>query len=80
MLLYILQETFFDGYPSTDVLTRKLNRLLGLAEGDGNMRVQDTPRNPPWLSVCIKAFYKVKTDPWGTRTYRIFDTKIVEEA
>ncbi|XP_058739412.1 protection of telomeres protein 1b-like [Vicia villosa] len=71
-------ETLFDGYPGTANVKRKLNRLLGVTECDDNVVVNDRPRNPPWVSVCIKSYYVSKTDVWGSRNFRIFDTKIVD--
>ncbi|XP_028244878.1 protection of telomeres protein 1b-like [Glycine soja] len=64
-------EVLFDGYPDIDELTRKLNILLGVNE------VKDAPRNPPWVCVCLKSFCVSKTDVWSSRTFKIFDTKIV---
>jgi len=65
------QETLFDGYPSIDELTRKLNRLLGVTG------IKDAPRDPPWVSVCLKSYYVSKTDVWGSRNFKIFGIKIV---
>ncbi|KAJ7970263.1 Protection of telomeres protein [Quillaja saponaria] len=70
-------ETLFDGYPSVDVLSRKLNRLLGLSVCNDNKMVKDAPRNPPWVQVCLKSYYISKDDVWGSRQYQIFGTKIV---
>ena len=56
---------------------KKLNRLLGITECDDNIGKNDTPRNPPWVRVCLKSYYVSKTDVWGSRQFRIFDTKIV---
>ncbi|CAI8611751.1 unnamed protein product [Vicia faba] len=70
-------ETLFDGYPGSLYVKRKLNRLLGVTECD-SIVVNDRPRNPPWVSVCIKSYYVIKTDVWGSRNFRIFDTKIVD--
>ncbi|KAL5189236.1 Phosphoethanolamine N-methyltransferase [Glycine soja] len=64
-------ETLFDGYPSIDELTRKLNRLLGVTG------IKDAPRDPPWVSVCLKSYYVSKTDVWGSRNFKIFGIKIV---
>ncbi|KAL9228191.1 hypothetical protein vseg_003798 [Gypsophila vaccaria] len=66
-------EMFFDGYPRTDILTRKWNALLGITEVNSDAG----PRNPPWIVCCIKSYYLDKTDVWGTRKFRIFDTKLV---
>ncbi|XP_058732412.1 protection of telomeres protein 1a-like [Vicia villosa] len=71
-------ETLFDGYPGTANVKRKLNRLLGVTECNDSFVVNDWPRNPPWVSVCIKSYYVSKTDVWGSRNFRIFDTKIVD--
>ncbi|CAJ1936598.1 unnamed protein product [Sphenostylis stenocarpa] len=71
-------ETLFDGYPGVEKLTRKLNRLLGVAECDAsNDGEKVTPRNPPWICVCLMSYYVCKADVWGSRNFRIFDTKIV---
>ncbi|KAI5382458.1 hypothetical protein KIW84_070037, partial [Lathyrus oleraceus] len=71
-------ETLFDGYPGTANVKRKLNRLLGVTECDDSIVVNDRPRNPAWVSVCIKSYYVSKSDVWGSRNFRIFDTKIVD--
>jgi len=60
-------------------MKRKLDRLLGVTECDDGIVVKDIPRNPPWVIVCIKSYYTSKTDVWGSRTFGIFDTKIVGE-
>ncbi|XP_068471444.1 protection of telomeres protein 1b-like isoform X2 [Phaseolus vulgaris] len=73
-------ETLFDGYPGVEQLRRKLEKLLGI-ECDGSKDGEkDTPRNPPWICVCLKSFYVQKADIWGTRNFRIFGTKIVGDA
>ncbi|KAL2342336.1 hypothetical protein Fmac_003621 [Flemingia macrophylla] len=73
-----LSETLFDGYPGIDQLTWKMNRLLGVAEcGDASAGVKDMPRNPPWVSMLVSSYYVSKTDVWGTRSFRIVDTKVV---
>ncbi|KAI3992266.1 hypothetical protein MKX01_029987 [Papaver californicum] len=71
---------FFGGYPTVDVLRRKRNELLGIDdEDDGhdeeNKRVVV---NPPWIQCCLKSYYLHKNDQWGSRTYRIFGTKLVD--
>ncbi|KAL5052377.1 hypothetical protein RYX36_033059 [Vicia faba] len=71
-------ETLFDGYPGSANVKSKLNRLLGVTECDDSVVANDRPRNPPWVSVCIKSYYVLKTDVWGSRNFRIFDTKIVD--
>ncbi|OIW10135.1 hypothetical protein TanjilG_21972 [Lupinus angustifolius] len=72
-------ETLFDGYPDIDNLTRKLNRLLGISDCDDSIGAKDAPRNPPWVPFCLKSYYIDKSDIWGCRYFRIFDTKIVGE-
>ncbi|KAJ8771983.1 hypothetical protein K2173_027160 [Erythroxylum novogranatense] len=69
-------EKFFGGYPSIDVLTRKRNKLLGVAVNDIGGET-DAPRNPPWVQCCIKSYYLDASDVWGSRHYRIFGTKNV---
>ncbi|KAF8407619.1 hypothetical protein HHK36_006752 [Tetracentron sinense] len=68
-------EKFFGGYPSVDVMTRKRNELLGVAERDYGTEIEN--RNPPWVQCCIKSYYLVKSDIWGSRHYRIFGTSLV---
>ncbi|XP_057952664.1 protection of telomeres protein 1a-like isoform X10 [Malania oleifera] len=71
-------EKFFEGYPPVDVLKRKRNKLLGVDESECGKRINDAPtRNPPWIECCLKSYYLVKTDAWGSRNYRIFGTKLV---
>ncbi|XP_073012625.1 protection of telomeres protein 1a-like isoform X4 [Typha latifolia] len=80
---YICKEDgvkFFGGDPASDILTRKMNRLLGIAEvGDRAVRVPDcaSRRDPPWVWCCLKSYYVDKNDPWGSRKYRIFGTKLL---
>ncbi|KAK9996628.1 hypothetical protein SO802_021314 [Lithocarpus litseifolius] len=71
-------EKFFGGYPSVDALTRKLNKLLGLTVSDNGKKINNAPRNPPWVQFCLKSYYLSKTEVWGGRHYKIFDTKVVE--
>ncbi|XP_057952658.1 protection of telomeres protein 1a-like isoform X5 [Malania oleifera] len=72
------KEKFFEGYPPVDVLKRKRNKLLGVDESECGKRINDAPtRNPPWIECCLKSYYLVKTDAWGSRNYRIFGTKLV---
>jgi hypothetical protein len=58
-------------------LKRKLNKLLGVAISDDGKEIKDAPRNPPWVQCCLKSYYLDKNDKWGSRHYRIFDTKLV---
>ncbi|XP_057511973.1 protection of telomeres protein 1b isoform X2 [Actinidia eriantha] len=71
-------EEFFGGYPSLDVMKRKRNKLLGITESDNSAESKDVPRNPPWVQCCLKSYYLDKRDVWGSRSYRIFATKVVE--
>ncbi|XP_015882718.3 protection of telomeres protein 1a isoform X3 [Ziziphus jujuba] len=71
-------EKFFGGYPTADVLTRKRNVLLGMTAADDNGKeTEGAARNPPWIHCCLKSYYLTKSDPWGSRHYRIFGTKLV---
>ncbi|XP_028792321.1 protection of telomeres protein 1a isoform X2 [Neltuma alba] len=70
-------ETLFDGYPSTSILTQKMNSLLGVKPCDDSTVPKCASRNPPWVQVCLKSYYTSKDDIWGSRRYRIFGTKIV---
>ncbi|XP_058093874.1 protection of telomeres protein 1a-like isoform X2 [Magnolia sinica] len=69
---------FFEGYPPPDTLTRKMNKLLGLTESGSSEDSDNVSRNPPWVQCCIKSYYLVKSNPWETRRYRIFGTKLVQ--
>ena len=73
------QEKFFGGYPTVDILKRKRNVLLGMAAAsdDDGKEIEDGARNPPWMQCCLKSYYLVKSDRWGTRNYRIFGTMLV---
>ncbi|KAK6925302.1 hypothetical protein RJ641_009628 [Dillenia turbinata] len=71
-------EKFFEGYPTTDVMGRKINKLIGITEGDDGKEIVDAPRNPPWIQCCIKSYYQDKTDCWGSRNYRIFGTTLLD--
>lgn len=70
-------ENFFDGHPSTCVLKRRMNKLLGLNEDDDSKGTEYTDRNPPWVFCCLKSYYLNESDVWGSRRYQIFDTKLV---
>lgn len=83
-------EKFFDGSPASDVLTRKLNKLLGLTVSDNSKEMKNAPgknspgaekirnasRNPPWAQFCLKSYYLSKNEVWGSRQYRIFGTRL----
>ncbi|KAL0927647.1 hypothetical protein M5K25_001842 [Dendrobium thyrsiflorum] len=63
-------EKFFNGYPPIDVLTEKMYKLLGI-------RGSPVLRNPPWVWCCLKSYYLDENDPWGSRRYRIFGTRLI---
>lgn len=65
---------FFGDVQSVDMLTTKLNKLLGVGNEDGMLQVENVTRNPPWIQCCLFSYYTDGSDVWGTRTYRIFDT------
>ncbi|KAL6552468.1 hypothetical protein OROHE_007832 [Orobanche hederae] len=64
---------FFGNFISVDVLTRKRNMLLGVADED-KVGTVNVSRNPPWIQCCLKSYYVDKSDVWGSRNYRIFGT------
>ncbi|RZC93595.1 hypothetical protein C5167_007634 [Papaver somniferum] len=67
---------FFGGYPTVEVLRKKRNELLGIDdEVEENKRVVISP---PWIQCCLKSYYLDKHDQWGSRTCRIFGTKLVD--
>ncbi|KAL3512172.1 hypothetical protein ACH5RR_024889 [Cinchona calisaya] len=68
---------FFGGYHPVDVMTRKRNSLLGIAESDDGREMKDASRNPPWIACCLKSYYIDKGDEWGSRNYRVFSTKFL---
>ncbi|WVZ25679.1 hypothetical protein V8G54_004223 [Vigna mungo] len=68
--------TLFDGHPDVDKWTKKLDILLEGSEVCNNGR----KRNPPWVCVCLKSYYLSEDDIWGTRNFRVFDTKIMEDS
>ncbi|KAI9091323.1 hypothetical protein K1719_028134 [Acacia pycnantha] len=76
-------EKLFDGYPGNSILTQKMNVLLGVEPSDSDCSTSTVTdcalRNPPWVQFCIKSYYKSEQDVWGSRKYRIFDTKIEGE-
>ncbi|KAJ4972623.1 hypothetical protein NE237_005797 [Protea cynaroides] len=69
-------EKFFDGYPPIDVLRRSQIKWLGITESDDGKVVEMAPQNPPWVKCCIKSYYLDKRDRWGSRRFRIFNTRI----
>ncbi|XP_020530361.1 protection of telomeres protein 1a isoform X2 [Amborella trichopoda] len=81
-------EKFFGGYPPTDELQAKVNKLLGVTEDSKELGVQrsvkdhlgdqksNSLRGPLWVECCIKSYYLDKSNPWETRQYRIFGTRM----
>ncbi|KGN64177.1 protection of telomeres protein 1a isoform X1 [Cucumis sativus] len=69
-------KQFFGGYPSSDALTRKRNKLLGVPASEKN---EASTRDPPWVQCCLKSYYLNKQDVLGSRQYRIFGTRLVVE-
>ncbi|XP_020530388.1 protection of telomeres protein 1a isoform X8 [Amborella trichopoda] len=82
------KEKFFGGYPPTDELQAKVNKLLGVTEDSKELGVQrsvkdhlgdqksNSLRGPLWVECCIKSYYLDKSNPWETRQYRIFGTRM----
>ncbi|XP_071903411.1 protection of telomeres protein 1b-like [Coffea arabica] len=68
---------FFGGYYPVDVMTRKRNTLLGIPESDEGREMKDGFRNPSWMQCCLKSYYVDKGDPWGSRNYRMFATRLL---
>lgn len=71
------QVNFFGNSHSVDMLTKKRNMLLGVANEDTEPTVKNVSRHPPWIQCCLKSYYIDKSDIWGTRNYRIFATTFV---
>ncbi|XVF03426.1 hypothetical protein REPUB_Repub04eG0260400 [Reevesia pubescens] len=61
-------EKFFDGN-SSDALTQKLIKLLGVAMSADGKEIRDAARNPPWVQCCLKSHY--------LKCCKICDTKLV---
>ncbi|KAG7578798.1 Nucleic acid-binding OB-fold [Arabidopsis thaliana x Arabidopsis arenosa] len=61
------------GFQDTETLRKKRNWLLGIRESSNFV----APRNPPWIECCILSYYTNKADPWNTRLYRIFGTRLL---
>uniref|UniRef100_A0A166HUI8 Telomeric single stranded DNA binding POT1/Cdc13 domain-containing protein n=1 Tax=Daucus carota subsp. sativus TaxID=79200 RepID=A0A166HUI8_DAUCS len=69
---------FFGGSQPIDVLKRKRNMLLGICSCDSN-ESKNALRDTPWVQCCIKSYYLDKHNTWGSRRYRIFGTRLVNE-
>lgn len=68
---------FFDGYPSEDVMRKKLMKLLGVAVGNDGKEIKNAARNPQWVQCCLKSYFRDVHDIWATRNFRIFNTKLI---
>ncbi|MQL85474.1 hypothetical protein Taro_017984 [Colocasia esculenta] len=68
---------FFGRFSTHGELTRKMNKLLGIAEAADSAEGDRSPRNPPWVKCCLMSHYVEKGDPWQSRRYQIFGTKLV---
>ncbi|KAG8383319.1 hypothetical protein BUALT_Bualt04G0000100 [Buddleja alternifolia] len=60
----------FGGYPTDDVLTAKMNKLLGVQE------CEDSPRDPPWVQCCI-GFNSSDVNDVGSKHFHICKTRFV---
>ncbi|CAA6659190.1 unnamed protein product [Spirodela intermedia] len=82
---YICEEDgvkFFGDDPSIEDLERKMSRLLGISREVGSADLGQgqpaTPRDPPWVSVCLKSYCLDFDRPWESRKYRIFGTRLLD--
>ncbi|CAH8335544.1 unnamed protein product [Eruca vesicaria subsp. sativa] len=62
------------GFQNTEMLRNKWNQLLGIRRGSSSFAA----RNPPWIECCIFSYYTNKADPWRTRSYKIFGTRLLD--
>ena len=76
------QVKFFGKNPSAENLDAKMSQLLGIplespiSENPTNSQV--TTRDPPWVRVCLKSYCLDVNQPWESRRYRIFATKLLD--
>lgn len=70
-------EKLFGGKPAPIEVSKKMNKLLGV-EGPERKQGPSVSRNPPWIWCCIWSYYTDEKDPWSSRRYRIFGTKVVD--
>ncbi|KAJ6818262.1 protection of telomeres protein 1a-like [Iris pallida] len=66
-------EKFFGHNLTTNELTKKMNKLLGI-EDDGTMTGS---RNPPWMHCYLRSFYMHRNDRFGSRNYWIINTRLI---
>ncbi|KAM5570401.1 protection of telomeres protein 1b-like [Rosa sericea] len=66
---------FFNGPSSDEVLSTKRNALVGASANIDGEEEEDTPRNPPWVQVCLRAQYQIEGD-LESREYIVFGTKL----
>ncbi|KAK4787845.1 hypothetical protein SAY86_011678 [Trapa natans] len=71
------QEEFFGGQLPTDMLRKKIRRLLGVEENDQSNETEYTVREPPWVACCLKSYYMDKAHAWESRQYQIFETRLL---
>ncbi|KAK9925744.1 hypothetical protein M0R45_023010 [Rubus argutus] len=67
---------FFDEPSSDEVLSRKRNALLGASANLNGVETEDTPRNPPWVQVCLRAECQIEGDI-ESRQYLVFGTRLI---
>ncbi|KAG0546418.1 hypothetical protein BDA96_02G445600 [Sorghum bicolor] len=67
---------FFGDSLTEVVVMKKLNKLLGIPESEDGDEVVPMSWNSPWIWCVMSSYYCEKTDPWGSRRYRIVDTTI----
>ncbi|KAL1224910.1 Protection of telomeres protein 1a [Cardamine amara subsp. amara] len=63
------------GFKDTEMLKKKQNRLFGIRQSSNLVLAS---RNPPWIECCILSYYTHKADPWRTRLYKIFGTRLLD--
>lgn len=39
---------------------------------------EPTSRNPPWIKCCLMSYYLDENDPWGSRRYKIYGTRLLD--
>ncbi|KAJ0252583.1 hypothetical protein HA466_0117610 [Hirschfeldia incana] len=70
-----LSEDFWgSGLQNAEVLRKKWNQLLGVTRESS---ASSAKRNPPWIECCIFSYYTHKADPWKTRSYKVFGTRLL---
>ncbi|KAL9248828.1 Protection of telomeres protein 1a-like protein [Drosera capensis] len=49
-------EMFFNGFPLIHEMRRRRNMLLGIQENDNGDELEDAPRSPPRIELCITSY------------------------